>query len=103
MNTDKGNGMKHKHSDVIKAFADGIECEFLGEHSNKWLNIKSFETFDLYETVRIKPEPKPDVVLFGYASEEDIACLSVLTNGFDNIKLTFDGETCKLNSAEVIK
>jgi hypothetical protein len=49
--------MKHKHAELIKAWADGIECEYLFERTKKWCEIKELVTFDAYETVRIKPEP----------------------------------------------
>jgi hypothetical protein len=52
--------MKHKHSEIIKAFADGVQCEYLGERTNKWCDIKELVTFDAYETVRIKPEPQQE-------------------------------------------
>lgn len=47
---------------------------------------------------RIKPEPKPDVV--GYADIDSFYCSTQLAQ--HNLKLTFDGETGKLKSAEVI-
>jgi hypothetical protein len=60
--------MKHKHSEVIKAFADGVECEYLGERTNylgertnKWCDIKELVAFDAYKTVRIKPEPQKEL------------------------------------------
>jgi hypothetical protein len=94
----------HKHAEVIKAFADGIECEFFGDASNRWLNIDTFNTFDYCDKVRIKPEPKPDVVKYITATNYD--SIYNVTNSkwdLDNVKLTFDGETGKLKSAEVIK
>ena len=51
--------MKHKHSEVIKAFVDGIECQNFN-FSKQWVNIKELATFDLYDTVRIKPEPQKE-------------------------------------------
>jgi len=95
--------MKHKHAEVLHAFVDGIECEGWLEYSEKWFSITTFKDFDTFEKVRIKPEPKPDTVLFGYVSKSDIVGLHKLTNSFDNIKLTYDGETGELKSAEVIK
>ena len=55
---------------------------------------------------RIKPEPKPDVVQYGYAKND--GCVAYVTRmgrhqSGDNIKLTFDGETGELISAEVLK
>lgn len=61
--------MKHKHCELIKAWADGAEIQgryFMGgniqewtpwqdEHDPNWNITEEFE-------YRIKPEPKPDVV-----------------------------------------
>ena len=96
--------MKHKHSEIIKAFVDGIECEYWSSNFNKWVDITELTTFnlDLVERVRIKPEPKPDVVLATNIgiSEGYVDCSSLLKK---NIKLTFCGETGDLKNAEAIK
>ena len=94
--------MKHKNSEVIKAFVDGIECEFWSNETGCWHNITRFKTFDCAVDVRIKPEPKPDVVLATNIgiSEGYVDCSSLLKK---NIKLTFCGETGDLKNAEVIK
>jgi hypothetical protein len=100
--------MKHKHSEIIKAYIEGIECEFYGLVTRQWLTIDKLETFDFFEKVRIKPEPKPDVI--GYAkvcgSNHRVTYVSLSSpqlDAEDNLKLIFDGETGILKSAEVIK
>lgn len=94
--------MKHKHAEVIKAFVDGIECEFWSNEAGCWNDITGFKTFDWAVDVRIKSEPKPDVVLATNIgiSEGYVDCSSLLKK---NIKLTFCGETGELKDAEVIK
>ena len=76
----------HKHAEFIKAWADGAEIEFRTHNSIEWNRV--FKGWSWDSTViceyRIKPQPKPDVVQF---------C---------NLKLTFDGETGQLKSAEVL-
>ena len=84
--------MKHKHAEVIKAFADGIECELWYTEEKKWIDVKYLGDFDLYYDVRIKPKPKPDVIR-----------LVTAINGNETIKLIFDGDTGNLLGAEVIK
>ena len=98
--------MKHKHADLIHAWADGakIECKQIdgswfdgdGETSPSWNEDYEY---------RIKPEPKPDVVKhflcdFSYLPNTvrflDEACYR------KNLRLTFDGETGELKSAEVL-
>lgn len=92
--------MKHKHAELIKAWADGAEIQYRLVDGD-WMPIGRFTTWnDVYE-YRINPEPKPDVV--------DFVCL-VRNGGMtffgeydNNLILTFDGETGELKSAEVLK
>ena len=98
--------MKHKHAEVIKAFADGIECETW--YGSKWIKTTNLMDFDHFEKVRIKPEPKPDNVAYSivYQYEDGSAYVThAMKNKTEsyNLKLTFDGETGKLKSAEMIK
>ena len=48
--------MKHKHSEVIKAFADGIECEYWCNYDKVWRTFFSLTIFEMDIKVRIKPE-----------------------------------------------
>jgi hypothetical protein len=48
--------MKHKNSEIIKAFVDGIECEYWSEGYHNWIQITELNELEL-DTVRIKPEP----------------------------------------------
>jgi hypothetical protein len=104
----------HKHAELIKAWADGAEIEYKffcgGTQWSDWLpmNDGSWTNSPEYE-YRIKPEPKPDVVMSEYFFIEErinfnggyiLLCDSSKDS---NIKLTFDGETGKLKSAEVLK
>jgi hypothetical protein len=100
----------HKHAELIKAWADGAEIEEL--HLKKgwqpftdghWMECDSWD-------YRIKPQPKPDVVYYGVCDQEAARlrvtelewCFTKLNDEGDLIKLTFDGETGKLKSAEVL-
>ena len=56
--------MKHKHAEVLHAFADGIECEY--QQCDNWFEIYSLQQFDIYEFVRIKPEPQKEQYLYVY-------------------------------------
>ena len=102
--------MKHKHAEIIKAFVDGIECEYWSSNFNKWVDITELTTFnlDLVEKVRIKTEPKPDVIEYAKVCGSKyrgtyISLSSTKLDADDNLKLIFDGETGKLKSAEVIE
>jgi hypothetical protein len=98
--------MKHKHAEVIKAFVDGIECEYWSKTFNTWEKILCIQTFDFAEKVRIKPEPKPDIVDYLFVGDYKLFHYPEINWVFKNtanLKLTWDGETNKLKSAEVIK
>lgn len=86
----------HKHCELIKAWADGSEIEFhIGE--NEW-DLVGRPSWLVEHEYRIKPEPKPDVV--GYTEVRHAYANHRKPN--HNLKVTFDGETGKLKSAEVI-
>jgi len=108
----------HKHAALIHAWADGAKIQFLQKeigpdeaYSKYW---KDDPSPDWRETTiyRIKPTPKPDVVLYGaIVPTTDIYGETVFVlsrfgvcndNLNNNLKLTFDGETGKLKSAEVL-
>ena len=94
--------MKHKHAELIKAWADGAEIEeYMTGNYSAWWGWSYNPQWDVNKMYRIKPEKtKPDEVRFyrlwhegAYWSDENMA----------NIKATFDGETGVLKSAEVVK
>ena len=96
--------MKHKHAELIKAWADGAVIQHKCDLG--WIDVAQNNPHWLPNTeYRIKPEPKPDIVKHFFigshfwagvrlseASQLDTPVLSV----------TFDGETGKLKSAEVL-
>ena len=91
--------MKHKHAELIHAWADGARIQTLD--SDTWVDVPRPSWGDGI-TYRIKPEPKPDVctyltVWFGYTGTQTIKRC-----GSDTVKFTYDGETGKLKSAEVL-
>jgi len=91
----------HKHAALIKAWADGAEIEYRDRH-NPWTLLPQQGDWDDHPNFeyRIKPEPKPDYVEYFWATFTDVL-LSHKRNEH-NLKLTFDSETGKLKSAEVI-
>lgn len=101
----------HKHAKLIKAWADGakIQVRFYG---NDWQDIECNKPLWItdYE-YRIKPEPKPDVILYASwfrktigntTGDKDLAlCWQWGCDGV--LSITMDGETGKLKAAEVLK
>ena len=103
----------HKHAELIKAWADGAEIEYKSHVDGSWRNLTSGQWLDNYE-YRLKPIPKPDKVSYGvYKSAAEVyynftmicysQCPSHVSHDYNLVKLTYDGETGKLKSAEVMK
>ena len=90
----------HKHADIIKAWADGEEIEFFSDYHGEWRAIGANPQWFESISFRIKPEPKPDLRLFYFVCDHVVQCSSVIH--IHNLILTFDGETGKLKSAEVL-
>lgn len=88
---------KHKHYDTIIAWANGKQVQVSIE-GGEW-NTTSFPSWAESYQYRIKPEPKPDIVTYGYACYIPQRS-SPASN--DNLKYTYDGETGKLKSVEMI-
>lgn len=99
-----------KHAELIKAWADGAEIEWYDDtpREHRWKSCGRIFWWDDRFQYRIKPEPKPDVVrytVYEYNPNNETTFGGIPTKGiesFTNIKLTFDGETGKLKSAEVL-
>ena len=89
----------HKHAELIKAWADGAEIEVLSYYTGEWVYCDMPNWSEKCQW-RIKPEPKPDVVKMFQANYQ---CAFEVKPYDANLKLTFDGETGELKSAEVLK
>jgi hypothetical protein len=92
----------HKHAELIKAWADGAEIEY-------WRNPYGWENCAFNQPAwgddakyRIKPEPKPDLNFYYHIDKETHFSSFLTMPYYLNLKLTFDGETGKLKTAEVI-
>jgi len=97
--------MRHKHADLIHAWAEGAEIEIYDLCVDQWKPSRH-PTFYAACKYRIKPTPKPDVVHLYYVDDgELIKCKKTIGPCEDphDLRVTFDGETKKLKSAEVIK
>lgn len=104
--------MKHKHADVLIAIAEGKDVQWMNPVIGIWHDAKFRPhtpiTSPDFEW-RIKPETKPDIVKyiglneFGIKQWEKIESDFYIIDHWSNqLKLTFDGETGKLISAEVL-
>ena len=87
------------HAELIKAWADGADIESkYGD--GRWTKCESPMWVDGGE-YRIKQEAKPDIEVFANANAYD--WISFCNESAANIKFTFNGDTGKLKSAEVLK
>lgn len=97
----------HKHAEIIHAWADGAEIEYLW--GSGWMPMPKHPNWSEDSVYRIKPEPKPDISLAYFANphievEEDGPSIEWTgTWKKCNLRLTFDGETGQLKAAEVLK
>jgi hypothetical protein len=90
----------HKHYEAIMAWAKGERVEAQLKFSSLWYPV--FEPdWDISTKYRIKPESKPDIVRYVRSTKDDDAVF-VERLPEDNLKLTYDGETGFLKSAEVL-
>lgn len=92
----------HKHAKLIKAWADGAKIQWFDATKGKWYPSDN-PLWKEEREYRVKPEPKPDVVVYARAEPKQVfACNGTMYVG-DNLKLVFDGESGKLKSAEVLE
>lgn len=93
--------MRHKHYDVIVAWAEGKTVQFFNPISEQWEDVRGPSFSECHEW-RIKPEPKPDVVKFYGVNDFKVNPVPCAGCGMDQLKLIFDGETGKLKQAEIL-
>ena len=93
--------MKHKHADLIHAWADGAKIQ--SKINGTWVDFNEPIWINSAE-YRIKPEPKPDWSKHIRISSRnnEIYDFDLCLPQFANLVLTFEGETGELKSAEVL-
>ena len=92
--------MRHKHADLIHAWAEGSQIQGRIIDDAKWVDLDATRlTWSENIEYRIKPEKKPDL----------ISTIFIDSSGFPwidrkpgNLRITVDGETGKLIKAEVL-
>ena len=104
--------MKHKHYDMIVAWASGKDIQFKAFNDSDWedVDMNGEEWYEDY-AYRIKPEPQPDVVKSFYLESNSLVGLRFseaytsqdLINKFNVIKCTFDYETGRLKTVELLQ
>lgn len=98
--------MKHKHADLIHAWADGAGIEYWDCRHAEWVFVPT-PSFHSDVQYRIKPQTKPDVVRLYRREDVQLHMLHGRPPHApcesDVLRLTFDGNTGRLKAAEVLK
>jgi len=92
----------HPLKDIIYAMVGETPVQLRRHGTSEWLDwnfgsVTPFSNSAIAFEWRIKPEPKPDVVEL-----HNVVIWGRTSTTIPNIKLTFDGETGQLKTAEVI-
>lgn len=91
----------HKHAELIIAWAKGAKIEYRQSPDQKWSTRNTPHWHPDFE-YRIKPEPKPDVIVHTYATIGNISFGAPSELLKRNIQCLFDGETGKLKSVSLL-
>jgi hypothetical protein len=90
----------HKHAEAIRAWADGAQIEVSCGHGDIW-SIVDHPSWALDNNYRVAvPPPKIDETIYFFISRHGYWQRELHA---PNIAATFDGETHKLKSVEVLK
>jgi hypothetical protein len=104
--TEKPNNTLHKHHKEIIAWANGAIIEMRLRHSEQSWVVSCNPSWRLDNEYRVLPEEKDNIVRYcevpSGSHDRSIENIYEEKYYFTNLKLTFDGETEKLISAEVI-
>lgn len=101
---------KHVHAEVIKAWADGAEIEWLDNIRADWIKVVVSPSWNPEYQYRVKPTPEVFYARIWkfradtqnrYECDQHPTVWSREKGGEDNIKATWEGD--KLVSVEVIK
>ena len=89
--------MKHKHAELIKAWADGAEIEFKNDFG-EWEDTKLNFCWYLDTEYRIKQ----DIIQTTHITISENETVCVHNFRMHNVKFIFDSQTKELKSAEII-
>ena len=105
----------HKHAEIIKAWTDGAEIEVrYPDEGNLWRACPN-PLWSAVHEYRVKPTPKPDtdryivvndeygVKWFEYLTDARSYAKSKQPDESTILKLTYDGETGKVNAREIVE
>ena len=88
----------HIHQEEIIAWAKGAAIQCFSLTWTRWKDIAHPDWLE-DRRYRVKPEPKPDVDVLWFVTKTSCP----IRTKAGNLRVTFDGETGDIKSAEVIK
>jgi hypothetical protein len=93
--------MKHKHAELIIAWANGAKIQSRNDIGEHWQDnrLPVWANDTMY---RIKPEPNPDFFSYLTVNHKHTGTQTLYRYSTDNVKFTYDGETGKLKSVELL-
>ena len=93
----------HRHAEAIRAWADGAQIE-VNSHKDIW-SIVDHPSWSLDNNYRVDFPPKPDQTLYFNIGRYGANKIEFWQRELcaPNIAATFDGETFRLKSVEVLK
>lgn len=93
----------HKHAAMIHAWADGADIQCRPDSSSAWADMRTNPSWFEGWEYRVKPEKKPDFAqnVKAHLGSDGRVRVWLISKGA-NLRLTFDGETGALKSAEIL-
>jgi hypothetical protein len=88
--------MKHKHAELIKAWADGAIIEEYRINLDQWIEPKPYPIWDSRLQYRIKPEPKPDTHIHYRYNQDHRTFTECYVGQRGDLLITVCGETGEL-------
>jgi hypothetical protein len=80
----------HKHAELIKKWADGAQIEYYCNRTQKWQHIDN-PVWNDWTVYRVKPEQKPDKIMYGYIEDLD----SVINKGLSGSVVFYVDYNCR--------
>ena len=95
--------MRHKHADLIIAWANGAEIQIQMPGHDEWTDI-TYPDWLPSQFYRIRPEPKQDVIYWTRVNKWKDAFTGLTTSAgaLANVEFIFDGETGELKSVRML-
>lgn len=92
------NNKRHKHYDILVAFAEGKTITCMGRVFDQETILNSLKSDHLAELLTVAPDVKPDTIVRTHIDIKGTSFLNISPNA----KFTFDGQTGNLKKVELV-